>query len=88
MKHTREQEAVVMDKQELAQLCVRRVDRMAEAARKGEVEEALRWAREVLEGKKTFHDFAVRWVNLLLGRLRDALGDGGVREAHEEFAVT
>jgi hypothetical protein len=78
----------LVERQELSLLATRHIDRLRQAIAAGEQDEALRLLDTVIEGKKGYHDFAVRWTAMLLQRLSDLGGPEAVREAHEEFANT
>ena len=77
-----------MEKQELEKLSVCHEVLLKEAIESRNVHKIAEAALAVLAGKKGFHDFAVRWVNMLLKRIGTQQGDEGVHEAHREFART
>lgn len=75
-----------MEKMELELLARRHVDRLKLAIRSGDTVEALHLLQETVDAKKGFHDFMVKWANMLLRRIGDLGGDEAVFDAHREMA--
>jgi len=75
-----------LDEQKLKDMSCSLNQRARELILHGDREAALQVVEESLAGKKGFHDFAVKWANLLLAYIGDKLGDDAVLEVHEQFA--
>lgn len=69
-------------------LSKRTIDELGQAIAHGDRDKALALHEKNVEGKKGFHDFAVRWVNLTLKYLHQYGGDEGVLECMKEYAKT
>lgn len=70
------------------ELSKRTIDKLEEAIKQGDMEKALELHKKNVQGKKGFHDFAVRWVNLTLKYLHKYGGDEAVFECMKEYART
>lgn len=66
----------------------RTIDKIDQAIEEKDIEKIKELHKENVEGKKGFHDFAVRWVNLTLKYLHKYGGDQGVLECMHEYAQT
>jgi len=66
----------------------RTIDQIDQAIAEKDLEKVKELHQKNVVGKKGFHDFAVRWVNLTLKHLHKYGGDEGVLECMKEYART